>query len=93
VTVHIALLRAINVGGHAKIAMSDLHNMFAALGFSDTPTLLQSGNVVFHAGVGRSVASSKHCWSARPLIASGFEPTSISAPRRSGQESSRPIPF
>ena len=53
-TVHIALFRAINVGGHAKVAMSELRAIFAALGFAGPQTLLQSGNVVFSAEVGRS---------------------------------------
>jgi len=48
-TTHIALLRAVNVGGRS-IPMADLKTMFAALGFADARTLLQSGNVVFDAG-------------------------------------------
>ena len=43
----IALLRAINVGGHGKVPMSDLRMLFTALGFADVRTLLQTGNVVF----------------------------------------------
>jgi uncharacterized protein (DUF1697 family) len=43
----IALLRGINVGGHAKVAMADLRRMFEDLGFDSVRTLLQSGNVVF----------------------------------------------
>jgi uncharacterized protein (DUF1697 family) len=43
----IALLRAINVGGRGKVAMSDLRDFFTELGFSDVRTLLQTGNVVF----------------------------------------------
>jgi uncharacterized protein (DUF1697 family) len=44
---NIALLRGINVGGHKKIAMSDLRLLFEAMGFSEVKSLLQSGNVVF----------------------------------------------
>jgi uncharacterized protein (DUF1697 family) len=44
---HVALLRGINVGGHNKISMSDLRNLFEILGFSEVQSLLQSGNVVF----------------------------------------------
>lgn len=44
---YIALLRAINVGGHAKVAMADLRACFVTLGFKDAQTLLQTGNVVF----------------------------------------------
>jgi len=43
----VALLRGINVGGHNKIAMSDLRHLFEALKFSAVKSLLQSGNVVF----------------------------------------------
>ena len=46
---HIALLRGINVGGKAMVAMAELRAMFADLGFADVKTLLQSGNVVFTA--------------------------------------------
>ena len=47
---HIALLRAINVGGHKKIAMSDLRGFVAELGFDDVRSLLNSGNLVFRGG-------------------------------------------
>jgi uncharacterized protein (DUF1697 family) len=44
--VFIALLRAVNLGSHGKVAMAELKAMFEGL---DLParTLLQSGNVVF----------------------------------------------
>src|SRR5262249_29833808 len=47
-TVQIALLRGINVGGHNLVAMSALRDFFEDLGFSGATTLLQSGNVVFN---------------------------------------------
>jgi len=43
----VALLRAINVGGHAKLAMSDLREVFTRLGFPPARTFLQTGKVVF----------------------------------------------
>ena len=49
-TTHIALLRAINVGGTKPIAMSDLRSFFGALGFEDVRSLLQTGNIVFRGG-------------------------------------------
>jgi uncharacterized protein (DUF1697 family) len=49
-TVRIALLRAINVGGHAKVAMSDLRDFVAALGFADVQSSLQTGNLRFRGG-------------------------------------------
>lgn len=48
-TKFIALLRGINMGGHKKIAMSDLRTLAEKLGFADVQTLLQSGNLVFAA--------------------------------------------
>jgi|SRR5215813_758027 len=45
----IALLRGVNVGGKAMVAMAELRELFAELGFADARTLLQSGNVVFEA--------------------------------------------
>jgi len=49
-SIHVTLLRGINVGGHAIVAMSDLRDLFADLGFSDAKSLLQSGNLVFDGG-------------------------------------------
>ncbi|HEY8368478.1 MAG TPA: DUF1697 domain-containing protein [Thermodesulfobacteriota bacterium] len=46
-SVHIALLRAINVGGRNQVAMSDLKALLADLGFPGARSLLQSGNLVF----------------------------------------------
>jgi uncharacterized protein (DUF1697 family) len=47
---YIALLRGINVGGHAKVKMDQLRALFEALRFADVKTYVQSGNVVFKAG-------------------------------------------
>ena len=44
---HIALLRAINVGGTGSVAMTDLRNLAQGLGLAEPRTLLQSGNLVF----------------------------------------------
>jgi uncharacterized protein (DUF1697 family) len=52
-TTHIALLRAINVGGTKPVAMADLRAFFGELGFEDARSLLQTGNVVFGGGSGR----------------------------------------
>ena len=46
-TTYIGLLRAINLGAHNKIAMSDLRALLEKLGFGDPKTLILSGNVVF----------------------------------------------
>ena len=44
---HIALLRAVNLGGKTMVAMAELRAMAEALGFAGVRTLLQSGNLVF----------------------------------------------
>jgi uncharacterized protein (DUF1697 family) len=46
-TVQIAQLRGINVGGHQPVAMSDLRDLATGLGFNDARSLLRSGNLVF----------------------------------------------
>ncbi len=46
---YVALLRAVNVGGHAPLAMADLRRCLEGLGLRDVRTHLQSGNVLFTA--------------------------------------------
>jgi len=48
----IALLRAINVGGRAPVAMADLRDLLTHLGLLEPQSLLQSGNLVFRSGPG-----------------------------------------
>jgi uncharacterized protein (DUF1697 family) len=48
-TRYAALLRAVNVGGHGKLPMAELVELFAAAGAKDVKSYLQSGNVVFAA--------------------------------------------
>jgi uncharacterized protein (DUF1697 family) len=55
VSAYVALLRGINVGGHHKVPMAELRQLFAGLGFDDVATYIQSGNVVFSSGA-RDVA-------------------------------------
>ena len=46
-TIYVALLRGINVGGHKQVAMADLRDLLTQVGFVDARSLLQSGNLVF----------------------------------------------
>lgn len=46
-TIYIALLRGINVGGKNIIKMADLKRTFEAIGLSRVQTYIQSGNVLF----------------------------------------------
>lgn len=45
---YIALLRGINLGGKRRVAMADLRAWLAELDYTDSRTMLQSGNAVFH---------------------------------------------
>lgn len=46
-TIYIALLRAVNVGGTGKLPMADLQAMCCDLGFMGVRIYIASGNVVF----------------------------------------------
>lgn len=46
-TIYVALLRGINVGGHHKVKMAELRSMFESIGLSRVQTYIQSGNVLF----------------------------------------------
>lgn len=48
-TMHVALLRGINVGGKHKLPMADLVRVFEEAGAADVRTYIQSGNVAFAA--------------------------------------------
>lgn len=46
-SIYIALLRGINVGGNKKVNMADLNRTFEGLGFGRVQTYINSGNVLF----------------------------------------------
>jgi uncharacterized protein (DUF1697 family) len=54
---HVALLRGINLGGKNKVAMTDLRTLVAELGHSGVSTYIQSGNVLFTAGLDADCAA------------------------------------
>lgn len=45
-TAYVVLLRAVNLGAHRRIAMADLRDLLAGLGFTGVRTVLASGNAV-----------------------------------------------
>lgn len=49
-TVFVALIRAVNVGGTGKLPMKDLLEICEKAGFENARTYIQSGNVVFDCG-------------------------------------------
>jgi uncharacterized protein (DUF1697 family) len=50
-TILIALLRGINVGGNNKLPMKDLSTILTGMGLHDVQTYIQSGNVVFRCDI------------------------------------------
>jgi uncharacterized protein (DUF1697 family) len=58
-TAFVALLRAVNVAAHNKIAMADLKAVASGCGLSGARTLLQSGNLLFEARAKTSSALEK----------------------------------
>ncbi|WP_274365687.1 DUF1697 domain-containing protein [Paenibacillus thermotolerans] len=46
-TIYIALLRGINVGGKNKIKMADLRSTLETIGLRQVQTYIQSGNILF----------------------------------------------
>src|SRR2546428_14045315 len=48
-TIHVAMLRGINVSGQKTIKMETLRVSFEALGFRRVRSYVQSGNVIFEA--------------------------------------------
>jgi uncharacterized protein (DUF1697 family) len=57
--VYISMLRGVNVGGHNRMKMDQLRNLFAPLGCEQAQTYIQSGNVVFRAARQSSLALSQ----------------------------------
>ena len=55
-TVHVALLRGINVGKAKRVAMADLKAVAESLGHGNVKTLLNSGNLVFESKSGKPLA-------------------------------------
>ncbi len=47
VSIYVAMLRGINVGGQKIVKMENLRSSFEALGFRGVRTYVQSGNVIF----------------------------------------------
>jgi uncharacterized protein (DUF1697 family) len=70
-TRYIALLRAINVGGHV-VKMDELRRQFESLGLKNVETFIQSGNVIFESAA-KSSAALEHKIEQQLKKAFGFE--------------------
>ena len=88
---YVALLRAINVGGHV-VKMDALRGHFEQLGFTDVSTFIASGNVLFTACAGTATALEKRI--ARALHgALGFPVETFLRTPREMTEAVRHAPF
>lgn len=52
---YIALLRGINVSGHKKIPMAELHALLTGSGLENIQTYIQTGNVIFDAAASAEI--------------------------------------
>lgn len=55
----VGLLRAINLGSHNKVSMTDLKALLAELGMKNPQSVVQSGNLVFESGPRATAALEK----------------------------------
>ncbi|MFF2175929.1 DUF1697 domain-containing protein [Lysinibacillus sp. NPDC058147] len=58
-TIYIALLRGINVGGHNKIIMAELRSSLEKLGLHNVKTYIQSGNILFESDEAEEILQTK----------------------------------
>jgi uncharacterized protein (DUF1697 family) len=71
-TVYVALLRAVNVGGTGKLPMTELRAMCEAVGGKNVRTYIASGNVVFESGKREDVVKAAleralHAYAGKPV--------------------------
>jgi uncharacterized protein (DUF1697 family) len=69
---HIALLRAVNVGGTGKLPMAELKAMAGRIGFANARTYIASGNLVFDSALGAEAArealeAELEAWAGKPV--------------------------
>lgn len=90
-TVWVALLRGVNVGGRNRLPMAALRRLLADLGYADIATYIQSGNAVFRSGgAAEGIASAI----AEGIAARfGFRPQVFVLPSRELDAALARIPF
>jgi uncharacterized protein (DUF1697 family) len=75
-TTYVALLRAINVAGHAIVKMDALKGSFTVAGCGNVRTYIQSGNVIFDCAEQRAAAVFKKVHAELRVLVGG-EPTIV----------------
>lgn len=58
-TIYVALLRAVNVGGTSKLPMAQLKRIAQETGFEDARTYIASGNLIFSSALGADEVRAK----------------------------------
>ena len=58
-TAYVAMLRAVNVGGAAKLASADLKALGEECGFGNVRTFIASGNLLFTSKLGEKAVQQK----------------------------------
>lgn len=90
--IHVALLRAINVAGHAIVKMDAVRDAFSAAGCRNVATVIQSGNIVFELPIGgRAAILEKVQRNLRDLI--GRDPDILFRTAREFERVSMRAPF
>lgn len=69
---HIALLRAVNVGGTGKLPMAELTAMAGRIGFGNPRTYIASGNLVFESAMSpdaarKALEAELEAWAGKPV--------------------------
>lgn len=91
-SMHIVLLRGINIGGHNILPMKELVEILATLGYENIQTYIQSGNVVFRSG--RKVGAKDVADIRRAILKKkGFEPKLLLLSAKQLQEAINNNPF
>lgn len=71
-TIYVALLRGVNVGGHKKVSAGDLRDLATSLKYRGGATLLNSGNIVFE-GPAKATAAIEKQFEAAAAKTMGLE--------------------
>lgn len=91
-TLWIALLRGVNMGGHHKLPMKTLPGLLAPLGCTDVRTYIQSGNLVFR-HEGTEAATLAQAIAEAIGAAHGFQPATLLLTREALERAVAANPF
>jgi uncharacterized protein (DUF1697 family) len=76
-TLSVAFLRGVNVGGHRRVKMDSLKEVFETLGYGRVQTYIQSGNVLFEWDPGKETAQTLRRTIEDAIVATFGFPVSV----------------